>query len=79
MKKQKTKSSPRVRLNSKTELSQARKKIEVLERQAQIEAALEPMCSRTMAMHQNGGLAETAGVLFEQMVGLGIVPKRCIC
>ena len=31
-----------------------------------------------MAMHKSDELAETAGVLFEQMVSLGIVPKRCV-
>jgi hypothetical protein len=47
-------------------------------REAQIEAALERVRSKTMAMHKSDELADTAGVLFEQMVSLGIVPKRCI-
>ncbi len=78
MRKQNTKSSPKAQQNPKTELAQARKKIEALERQAQIEAALERVRTRTMAMRNSDELAETAGVLFEQMVGLGIIPKRCV-
>ena len=31
-----------------------------------------------MAMHKSDELADTAGVLFEQMVSLGIIPKRCV-
>jgi len=53
-------------------------KAEAQAREAEIEAALERVRSRTMAMHKSDELADTAGVLFEQMVSLGIVPKRCV-
>jgi len=46
-------------------------------REAQIEAALERVRSKTMAMHKSYELAETASVLFEQFATIGIVPKRC--
>jgi hypothetical protein len=66
MRKQNTKSSPKARLNSKTELARARKKIEALERQTQIEAALERVRARAMAMHCSEELAETASVMFRE-------------
>jgi len=53
-------------------------KAEAQTRESQIETALERVRARTMAMHKSDELAETAGVLFEQMVSLGIVPKRCV-
>jgi hypothetical protein len=52
-------------------------KAEAQAKEAQIEAALEKVRSRTMAMHKSYELAETASVLFEQFSSLGIVPKRC--
>jgi signal transduction histidine kinase len=45
-------------------------------REAQIEAGLERVRSRTMAMQKSDELAETAAVLFKQLVGLGIEPNR---
>ena len=53
-------------------------KAEAQAREAEIEAALERVRSRTMAMQQSDEFSETAGVLFEQFVMLGIVPKRCV-
>jgi hypothetical protein len=52
-------------------------KAESQAREAQIEAALEKVRSRTMAMQHSDELSDTAGVLFEQFKTIGIVPKRC--
>jgi len=51
-------------------------KAEAQAREAQIEAALERVRSRTMAMHQSNELADTAAVLFRQLIDLGIAPNR---
>jgi signal transduction histidine kinase len=51
-------------------------KAEAQAREAQIETALERVRSRTMAMHKSDELAETAAVLFQQLIGLGIAPNR---
>jgi signal transduction histidine kinase len=45
-------------------------------REAQIEAALEKVRSRTLAMQKSDELAETSAVLFKQLIGLGISPNR---
>lgn len=45
-------------------------------REAQIEAALERVRSRTMAMQKSDELAETAAVMFGQLIHLGIEPNR---
>ncbi len=45
-------------------------------REAQIEAALEKVRSRTLAMQKSDELAETAAVLFQQLSLLGIEPNR---
>lgn len=45
-------------------------------REAQIEAALEKIRSRTLAMQKSEELSETAAVLFQQLIGLGIEPNR---
>ncbi len=52
------------------------KQAEAQAREAQIEAALERVRSRTMAMHESNELAETAAVLFQQFNELGIAPER---
>ncbi len=44
--------------------------------EAKIEVALERVRSRTLAMQKSDELAETAAVLFRQMIGLGIEPNR---
>ena len=44
--------------------------------EAKIEAALERVRARTMAMHKSGELAEAAHVLFQQLVALGGMPDR---
>ncbi len=51
-------------------------KAEAQAREAQIEAALERVRSRTMSMQRSDELAETAAVLFNQLVLLGIEPNR---
>ena len=53
------------------------KKAEGQAREAQIEAALERVRARTMAMHKGDELAETALLLFEQISDLGIKPRSC--
>ncbi len=45
-------------------------------REAQIEASLERVRSRTLAMQRSDELAETAAVLFRQLIALGIAPNR---
>jgi len=45
-------------------------------REARVEAALERVRSRTLAMQTSGELAQTAAVLFKQLIGLGIAPNR---
>ena len=49
-------------------------KAEAQTREAQIEAALERVRSRTLAMHKSGELAETAAILIRQLNVLGIEP-----
>ncbi len=49
---------------------------EIRAREAQIELALERVRARTMAMFKSDELAETAAVLFHQLIGLGITPNR---
>jgi signal transduction histidine kinase len=55
-----------------TDLKQA----EAQAREAKIEAALERVRSRTLAMQKSDELAETAAVLFRQLIYLGIAPNR---
>ncbi|MDB5278363.1 MAG: hypothetical protein JWR61_3318 [Ferruginibacter sp.] len=51
-------------------------KAESQAREAQIEGALEKVRSRTLAMQKSDELAETAAVLFQQLIALGIEPNR---
>ena len=51
-------------------------KAEAQAREAQIEAALERVRAKTMAMHKSEQLAEVATVLFEQLYLLGEIPDR---
>ncbi len=51
-------------------------KAEAQAREATIEAALERVRSRTMSMQKSDELAETAAVLFRQLILLGIAPNR---
>ena len=51
-------------------------KAETQAREAQIEASLERVRSRTLAMQSSSELAETAMVVFTQLIHLGIAPSR---
>lgn len=51
-------------------------KAEAQAKESQIEAALERVRSRTLAMQKSDELAETSAVLFRQLIGLGISPNR---
>jgi hypothetical protein len=51
-------------------------KAEAQAREAQIEAALERVRSRTLAMQKSDELAETAAVVFKHLILLGIAPNR---
>ncbi len=52
------------------------KKAEAQTRESQIEAALERVRSRTLAMQKSDELAETAAEVFRQLIALGIEPNR---
>jgi len=52
------------------------KQAEAQAREAKIEVALERVRSRTLAMQKSDELAETAAVLFRQLIVLGIQPNR---
>ena len=51
-------------------------KAEAQTREAQIETSLERVRSRTLAMQKSIELAETAAVVFGQLIALGITPNR---
>ncbi len=51
-------------------------KAEAQTKEAQVEASLERVRSRTLAMQRSDELAETAAVLFRQLILLGIQPNR---
>ena len=51
-------------------------KAEAQAREARIEASLERVRSRTLAMQHSDELAETSAVLFRQLIGLGMEPNR---
>ncbi len=51
-------------------------KAEAQARESQIEAALEKVRSRTLAMQKSDELAETAAEVFRQLISLGIEPNR---
>lgn len=52
------------------------KQAEAQAREAQIEAALEKVRSRTLAMQKSDELAETSVVVFKELLKLGIEPNR---
>ncbi|PWK17772.1 ATP-binding protein [Xanthomarina spongicola] len=52
------------------------KKSEAQAREAQIEASLERVRSRTLAMQTSDELAETSVIVFKQLLELGIAPNR---
>ena len=51
-------------------------KAEAQVKEARIEAALERVRAKTMAMHKSDELADTAAVVFQQLINLGIEPNR---
>jgi signal transduction histidine kinase len=52
------------------------KNAEALAKEAQVEAGLERVRSRTLAMQKSDELAETAAEVFKQLIGLGMEPNR---
>jgi signal transduction histidine kinase len=52
-------------------------KAEAQAREAQIEAALERVRSKTMAMHNSEEVGETVATLFDELVKLGVNTNRC--
>src|ERR1700743_3998170 len=53
-------------------------KAEAAAREAQIEAALERVRSKTMAMHNSQDVGATVGVMFNELIKLGVEKKaRC--
>jgi len=52
-------------------------KAEAQAREAQIEASLERVRSRAMAMHSSEDLSSTVGIFFKELKTLGIIPIRC--
>ncbi len=54
------------------------KQAEEQARESQIQLALERVRARTMAMQKSEELAETATVLFQQLLNLGISPERIV-
>ncbi len=59
------------------ELAQRNEALQQAHREAQIEAALEQVRARAMAMHKSEELAEAAALLFQELKGLGITPLNC--
>lgn len=53
------------------------KKAEAQAREAQIEAALERVRAKTMAMHNSKDISEAIATIFNELSGLGIVMERC--
>ena len=51
--------------------------LELMQREAAIEAALEKVRARTMAMQRSGELSETASEMFKQIQTLGMHPWAC--
>jgi len=52
-------------------------KAEAQAREAQIEAGLERVRAKAMAMHSSKDLAETLTVFYRELKSLGVVPRRC--
>ncbi len=59
------------------ELEQKRKAIEAQNRELEVEASLERVRARTMAMKQTGELAEAATVLYKELLRIGIPHLTC--
>ncbi len=52
-------------------------KAEAQAREAQIEASLERVRSKAMAMHSSQDLADTIGVFYKELQSFSITPRRC--
>ncbi len=52
-------------------------KAEAQAREAQIEASLERVRSKTMAMHSSNDVGDTVATMFDEFVKLGILTNRC--
>ena len=52
-------------------------KAEAQAREAQIEAALERVRGKAMAMHNSQDLADTIGVFYREMQSFSLTPLRC--
>ena len=52
-------------------------KAEAQAREAQIEAALERVRSKTMAMHNSQDVGDTVATMFDEFVNLGVTTNRC--
>ncbi len=52
-------------------------KAEAQAREAQIEAALERVRAKAMAMHSSQDLADTIGVFYKELQSFSITPRRC--
>jgi hypothetical protein len=52
-------------------------KAEAQAREAQIEATLERVRSKAMAMHSSKDLSETIGVFYRELRSLSVTPRRC--
>jgi signal transduction histidine kinase len=52
-------------------------KAEAQAREAQIEAALEKVRGKAMAMHSSQDLADTIGVFYQELQNFSITPRRC--
>jgi signal transduction histidine kinase len=59
------------------ELQRQKTVIERLEEEVKVEAALERVRVRTMAMHDADELSDTSSVFFEEISKLGIKPRSC--
>ena len=53
------------------------KKAEAQAREATIEAALERVRGKAMAMHSSKDLSDTIGVFYNELSGLSLTPRRC--
>ena len=71
------KPSSKTQQSQEKELALARQKIEKLEREAQIEAALERVRSKAMSMHNSDDISDATAIVFRELERLGIVTLRC--
>ena len=58
-------------------LAERTAEVEAARRAAHVEAALERVRTRTMAMHRSDELTDVSVVVFQELKTLGIAPRRC--